>query len=220
MRALLAPYDKTGLVDLARGLLELGVEIFSTGGTEETLRGAGLAVRPVQDITGFPEMLGGRVKTLHPAIHAGILARRGEPHDMEEMEQHGFQPIDIVVCNLYPFVQTIQAPDVTREAAIENIDIGGVTLLRAAAKNYEDVVVVCDPTDYPALMDELRRPSGVSGDTRQRLAAKAFRHCAVYDSSIANYLRPYDELFPEELTIGLTKVTSLRYGENPHQLAA
>ena len=160
MRALLAPYDKTGLVDLARGLLELGVEIFSTGGTEETLKGAGLAVRPVQDITGFPEMLGGRVKTLHPAIHAGILARRGEPHDMEEMEQHGFQPIDIVVCNLYPFVQTIQAPDVTREAAIENIDIGGVTLLRAAAKNYEDVVVVCDPTDYPALMDELRRPSG------------------------------------------------------------
>jgi phosphoribosylaminoimidazolecarboxamide formyltransferase/IMP cyclohydrolase len=220
MRALLAPYDKTGLVELSRGLLELGVEIFSTGGTEEMLRGAGLAVRPVQDITGFPEMLGGRVKTLHPAIHAGILARRGEPHDMEEMEEHGFQPIDIVVCNLYPFVQTIQAPDVTPEAAIENIDIGGVTLLRAAAKNYQDVVVVCDPTDYPALMDELRRPSGVSGDTRQRLAAKAYRHCAVYDSSIANYLRPYDELFPEELTIGLTKVTSLRYGENPHQLAA
>ena len=220
MRALLAPYDKTGLADLARGLLELGVEIFSTGGTEEMLRGAGLAVRPVQDITGFPEMLGGRVKTLHPAIHAGILARRTEPRDMEELEQRGFHPIDIVVCNLYPFVQTIQASEATREAALENIDIGGVTLLRAAAKNYQDVVVVCDPDDYPTLLDELRRPAGVSSDTRERLAAKAFGHCAVYDSSIASYLKPYDELFPDELTIGLTKVTGLRYGENPHQLAA
>src|SRR6266542_232970 len=220
MRALLAPYDKTGLVDLARGLLELGVEIFSTGGTEETLRGAGLAVRPVQDITGFPEMLGGRVKTLHPAIHAGILARRSEPSDMEQLQERGFEPIDIVVCNLYPFVETIQAPGATREAAIENIDIGGVTLLRAAAKNYQDVVVVCDPDDYATLLDELRRPSGVSGDTRERLAAKAFGHCAVYDSSIASYLKPYDELFPDELTIALKKVTGLRYGENPHQLAA
>jgi len=165
-------------------------------------------------------MLGGRVKTLHPAIHAGILARRHETGDMQELEARGFGPIDIVVCNLYPFVQTIQAPGATREAAIENIDIGGVTLLRAAAKNYQDVVVVCDPADYPVLLDELRRPSGVSNDTRERLAAKAFGHCAVYDSSIANYLKPYDDLFPDELTIALTKVTGLRYGENPHQLAA
>ena len=220
MRALLSVHDKTGLVDLARGLLELGVEMYSTGGTEEILHGAGLAVRPVQDITGFPEMLGGRVKTLHPAIHAGILARRGESGDVDELKEHGFEPIDIVVCNLYPFTETIQAPGVTREDAIENIDIGGVTLLRAAAKNFENVVVVCDPGEYPALIDELRRPSGVSSDTRQRLAAKAFRHCAVYDSSIANYLRPYDELFPDDLTIALKKVTGLRYGENPHQLAA
>lgn len=220
MRALLSVHDKTGLVDLGRGLLELGVEMFSTGGTEEMLRGAGLAVHSVQDLTGFPEMLGGRVKTLHPAIHAGILARRGESGDVEELKEHGFEPIDIVICNLYPFVETIQAPGATREDAIENIDVGGVTLLRAAGKNYENVVVVCDPSEYPSLLDELRRPSGVSSDTRQRLAAKAFRHVAVYDSSIASYLRPYDELFPDDLTIALKKVAGLRYGENPHQLAA
>jgi len=220
MRALLSVHDKTGLVDLARGLLELGVEMFSTGGTEEMLRGSGLAVRSVQDITGLPEMLGGRVKTLHPAIHAGILARRRSPEDLQDLERHGFTPIDIVVCNLYPFVETIATPGTTRETALETIDIGGVTLLRAAAKNCDDVVVVCDPEDYPTLIDELRQPAGVSQDTRQRLAAKAFRHCAIYDSSIANYLRPYDELFPDELTISLEKVTPLRYGENPHQLAA
>ncbi len=220
MRALISVYNKNGLVDFARGLLELGVELFSTGGTEELLRGAGLAVRSVQDLTDFPELLGGRVKTLHPAVHAPILARRDEPADLQELADRGFAPIDIVVCNLYPFIQTIQAPGTTREAALESIDIGGVALLRAAAKNFRDVLPVCNPEDYPSVMDGLRRPAGVSVDTRQRLAAKAFQHCAVYDTCIATYLRPYDELFPDEFSIALQKVAGLRYGENPHQLAA
>src|SRR5581483_1189451 len=220
MRALISVYNKNGLVDFARGLLELGVELFSTGGTEELLRGAGLAVRSVQDLTDFPALLGGRVKTLHPAVHAPILARRDEPADLQELADRGFAPIDIVVCNLYPFIQTIQAPGTTREAALESIDIGGVALLRAAAKNFRDVLPVCNPEDYPSVMDGLRRPAGVSVDTRQRLAAKAFQHCAVYDTCIATYLRPYDELFPDEFSIALQKVAGLRYGENPHQLAA
>ncbi|MEA2640518.1 MAG: phosphoribosylaminoimidazolecarboxamide formyltransferase / cyclohydrolase [Chloroflexota bacterium] len=220
MRALLSVYDKTGIVDFARALLESGVELISTGGTEELLRNSGLAVRPIQDVTGLPEMLGGRVKTLHPAVHAGILARRSEASDLAELDQHGFAPIDLVVCNLYPFVQTVQEPNVTREDAVENIDIGGVTLLRAAAKNYHDVVVVCDPDDYQDVIDGLRQPAGVSQDTRERLAARAFDHCAVYDSCIASYLRPRDDLFPKEFAIALNKVTGLRYGENPHQLAA
>lgn len=220
MRALLSVHDKTGLIDLARCLLELGVEMFSTGGTEEALREAGLAVRPVQDLTRFPELLGGRVKTLHPAIYAGILARRYDPADQLELEQQGFSAIDVVVVNLYPFARTVQDPATTMELALDTIDIGGVTLLRAAAKNFRDVIVVCDPRDYPNLMDELRRPSGVSEETRERLAAKAFDHCALYDTTIASYLRPYDDLFPETFSIALEKVTGLRYGENPHQLAA
>jgi phosphoribosylaminoimidazolecarboxamide formyltransferase/IMP cyclohydrolase len=220
MRALLSVHNKEGLTDFARGLLELGVELVSTGGTEELLRGANLAVQSVRDVTGFPELLGGRVKTLHPAIHAGILARRGEAGDLDDLQQHNFAPIDIVVCNLYPFVETIRNPDTPLDVALENIDVGGVTLLRAAAKNYHDVIPVCDPADYPAVMDGLRRPGGVSEDQRQRLAAKAFRHCAVYDSCIASYLRPSDELFPSEFTIALEKVADLRYGENPHQLAS
>lgn len=220
MRALLSVYNKEGLIDLARALLELGVELFSTGGTEEALRGAGLAVRPVQDLTGFGELLGGRVKTLHPAIHAGILARRNEARDMAELERQGFAAIDIVVCNLYPFVDTVRKPAVTRAEAIEMIDIGGPTLLRAAAKNYQHVLAVSDPADYPIVIDELRRPDGPSEDLRQRLAAKAFQHCAVYDTCVANYLRAYDDLFPQQFTIALEKVCGLRYGENPHQLAA
>src|SRR5437879_80602 len=145
MRALLSVHNKDGLVDFARGLLELGVELVSTGGTEELLRGSNLAVQSVSDVTGFPELLGGRVKTLHPAIHAGILARRAEAGDLDDLQHHGFAPIDIVVCNLYPFVETIRKPETPRDVALENIDIGGVTLLRAAAKNYRDVVVVCEP---------------------------------------------------------------------------
>jgi phosphoribosylaminoimidazolecarboxamide formyltransferase/IMP cyclohydrolase len=220
MRALMSVYNKEGLVDFARGLLELGVELYSTGNTEEALRSAGLAVTPVQDLTGFPEMLGGRVKTLHPAIHAGILARRGVESDAEELAQHGFGTIDLVVCNLYPFIQTMRDPATTRESALEMIDIGGITLLRAAAKNHPDVVVVCDPMDYGRVLDELRSPNGVSLDMRQRLAAKAFQHCSVYDSCIAGYLRPHDDLFPDEYSIALQKIMTLRYGENPHQLAA
>src|SRR4051794_15434427 len=172
MRALISVYNKNGLVDFARGLLELGVELYSTGGTEEMLRGAGLAVRSVQELTDFPELLGGRVKTLHPAIHAGILARRDNPQDLTELEERGFATIDIVVANLYPFIQTIQAPDTTRADAIESIDVGGVTLLRAAAKNYDHVLAVCDPADYSTVMDELRRPGGVTLETKQRLSAK------------------------------------------------
>jgi phosphoribosylaminoimidazolecarboxamide formyltransferase/IMP cyclohydrolase len=220
MRALVSVYDKTGVLDFVRGLLELGVEIYSTGGTEELLLGAGLPVKSVQELTGFPEMLGGRVKTLHPAIHAAILARRDEPDDLADLHRHGFEPIDVVACNLYPFIETANAPETTREIALETIDVGGVTLLRAAAKNYRDVLAVCDPSDYPEVVDELRRPSGVVEDTRQRLAAKAFQHCAVYDTCVASYLRPHDELFPQEFSIALKKVSGLRYGENPHQLAA
>lgn len=220
MRALVSVHDKAGLVDFVRGLLEVGVELFSTGGTEELIRGAGLPVLPVQDLTGFPELLGGRVKTLHPAVHAAVLARRDQPEDLKDLQRHGFTPIDIVVCNLYPFVETIQDSDTSRETALETIDVGGVALLRAGAKNYRDVVVVCDPSDYPEVIDELRKPSGVAEDTRQRLAAKAFQHCAVYDTCVANYLRPYDDVFPAEFSIAMRKITGLRYGENPHQLAA
>jgi phosphoribosylaminoimidazolecarboxamide formyltransferase/IMP cyclohydrolase len=159
------------------------------------------------------------VKTLHPAIHAGILARRDQPEDLADLDRHGFGPIDLVVCNLYPFIETIQDQAASREAALDALDIGGVTLLRAAAKNYRDVLVVCDPDDYSSLLDEMRRPAGVSEETRQRLASKAFQQCAVYDTCVANYLRPYDELFPPEFTIALRRISSLRYGENPHQLA-
>jgi phosphoribosylaminoimidazolecarboxamide formyltransferase / IMP cyclohydrolase len=220
MRALLSVYNKEGLIDLARALLELGVELYSTGGTEEALRAANLSVRSVQDLTGFGEMLGGRVKTLHPAVHAGILARRDDAQDMADLERMGFGPIDIVVCNLYPFIDTIRKPNVARADALEMIDVGGPTMLRAAAKNYTNVLVVSDPEDYSTIVDELRRPDGPSDDTRQRLAAKAFQHCAVYDTSIATYLRAYDDLFLPQFTIALEKVSSLRYGENPHQLAA
>ena len=220
MRALMSVYDKTGLEELARYLLEMGVELISTGGTEEFLRDAGLAVRSVQDVTGFPEMLGGRVKTLHPAIYAGILARRDEMKDISELDQHGFTPIDIVVCNLYPFIEGVRDPATTTEQAVELIDIGGVTLLRAAAKNFKHVLTVCDPSDYAEVMDGLRKPGGLRDDTRQRLAAKAFQHCAVYDSCIASYLGTDGDLFPQTFTVAIEKVKSFRYGENPHQLAA
>lgn len=221
MRALMSVYDKSGLEEFAHYLLELGTELISTGGTEEFLRSAGLAVRSIQDVTGFPEMLGGRVKTLHPAVHAGILARRDELKDVSELDQHGFSPIDLVVCNLYPFVEGVRDPATTLEQAVELIDIGGVTLLRAAAKNFKDVLAVCDPADYAEVMDGLRRPGGLREDARQRLAAKAFQHCAVYDACIANYLGSVDgELFPATFTVALQKIGGFRYGENPHQLAA
>src|SRR5262252_190959 len=220
MRAILSVYDKTGVVDFARGLEALGVELFSTGGTEGLLREAGVTVRGVQEITGFPEMLGGRVKTLHPAVHGGILALRDDPAHIDELARHGLQPIDLVASNLYPFLTVVRDSGANLPLALENIDIGGHTLLRAAAKNFLSVLAVCDPNDYEGVLQELARDEGVSPDSRRRLAAKAFQHCAVYDTHVALYLRPHDEIFPDEYTVALRKVTDMRSGENPHQLAA
>ncbi len=219
MRAIISVYDKTGIVDFARGLSDLGVEILSTGGTQTVLAEAGVPVTGVSEVTGSPEILGGRVKTLHPAIHGGILARRGDPHHMQELQRHRIKPVDLVVVNLYPFAETARRSS-DQEEILEMIDIGGPTMLRAAAKNYQDVVVVVDPADYPALLAELRSEAGVSQATRRRLAVKAFEHTAFYDAQIANYLRPDVVLFPDELTIPLKRVEELRYGENPHQAAA
>src|SRR6266513_4202139 len=198
MRAILSVYDETDVVDFARGLEALGFEIFSTGGTEGMLREAGIDVRGVQEITGFPEMLGGRVKTLHPAVHGGILALRDDPTHQAELASHGLEPVDVVVANLYPFLQVVRESGARLTDALENIDIGGHTLLRAAAKNFTSVLPVSDPADYDALLEELRRPEGVNPDTRRRQAAKAFQHCAIYDTHVATYLRPHDELFPND----------------------
>ncbi|MFN8524128.1 MAG: bifunctional phosphoribosylaminoimidazolecarboxamide formyltransferase/IMP cyclohydrolase [Chloroflexota bacterium] len=220
MRALLSVFDKTGLVELARGLVELGVELYSTGGTEMLLRETNIPVKGIQELTSFPEILGGRVKTLHPLIHAGILARRDDPEHMAELQRIGAQPLDLVVANLYPFREAARRYGLDRGPVLENIDIGGVTLLRAAAKNFPHVIPVSDPSDYSTVLDALREPSGASIGLRRLLAARAFQHCAVYDTHIAGYLRTGDELFPDELTIGLKKLGELRYGENPHQLAA
>lgn len=220
MRAILSVYDKTGVVDFARGLEALGFEVFSTGGTEGLLRDAGVAVRGVQEITGYPEMLGGRVKTLHPAVHGGILALRDDPGHLEELAEHGLQPVDLVVSNLYPFLSVVRESGARMAQALENIDIGGHTLLRAAAKNFTHVLPVCDPADYDAVLNELRRDEGVNPDSRRRLAAKAFQHCAIYDTHVSAYLRPHDEIFPTEYTLALRKIVDLRSGENPHQLAA
>jgi phosphoribosylaminoimidazolecarboxamide formyltransferase/IMP cyclohydrolase len=220
MRAILAVYDKTGVVDFARGLEALGFELYSTGGTEGLLREAGIDVHGVQEITGYPEMLGGRVKTLHPAVHGGILALRDDPGHIEELARLQIKPIDLVACNLYPFLSVARQSGAQMPVALDNIDIGGVTLLRAAAKNFPSVLAICDPRDYPAILEELGRDDSVSADSRRRLAAKAFQHCAVYDTHIAQYLRPHDEIFPDEYTLALGKITNMRSGENPHQLAA
>jgi phosphoribosylaminoimidazolecarboxamide formyltransferase / IMP cyclohydrolase len=220
MRAIISVYDKTGVVDFARGLKELGYELFSTGGTEGLLREAGIDVRGVQELTGYPEMLGGRVKTLHPAVHGAILALRDDPGHLEELARQGMQPVDIVVANLYPFLKVVRESGVRLGEALENIDIGGQTLLRAAAKNFPHVLAISDPNDYDSLFHELRRDDGVGPDTRRRLAAKAFQHCAIYDTHVATYLRPHDELFPAEYTVALRKITDMRSGENPHQFAA
>jgi phosphoribosylaminoimidazolecarboxamide formyltransferase / IMP cyclohydrolase len=220
MRAIISVFDKTGVVDFARGLDELGFEIFSTGGTESLLRESRVRVRGVQELTGFPEMLGGRVKTLHPAVHGGILALRDDPGHLEELARQGLKPVDVVVANLYPFLEIARQAASQLGVALENIDIGGQTLLRAAAKNFAHVLAVCDPADYDHLLQRLRQPDGVGQDARRRLAAKAFQHCAVYDTHVSTYLRPHDELFPAEYTIALRKVADLRAGENPHQLAA
>jgi phosphoribosylaminoimidazolecarboxamide formyltransferase/IMP cyclohydrolase len=220
-RALLSVYNKSGLAELGRALVELGFELVASGGTARVLAAAGLPVTPVEQVTSFPELLGGRVKTLHPAIHAGILARR-TPEHLAELEKHGIAPFDLVVCNLYPFADTIAQPGVGEAEAVEEIDIGGVTLLRSAAKNYESLVVVCDPVDYPEVIEALRQ-GGPSLAHRRKLALKAFRCTATYDAAIANWLSglvEVDEPLPTELNIAARQVMKLRYGENPHQQAA
>jgi phosphoribosylaminoimidazolecarboxamide formyltransferase/IMP cyclohydrolase len=225
-QALLSVSDKTGLVDFARDLHGLGVRLLSTGGTAKTLTDAGLPVTEVGTYTGFPEMLDGRVKTLHPKVHGGILARRDAPSHIAALAAHGIPTIDLVVVNLYPFRATVARPGCTLEEAIENIDIGGPTLVRAAAKNHAHVGVVVDPGDYPALCEELRASGNtLSAATRFRLAQKAFSHTAAYDGAISNYLTARDaggapQRFPQSFTWQGAKLQDLRYGENPHQHAA
>jgi len=223
-RALLSVSDKTGLVAFARGLAELGVELVASGGTAGALRDAGLAVLDVADLTGSPEMLGGRVKTLHPRIHGGILARRDHEGDRRDLEQQQIGTIDLVVVNLYPFEATVAKPDVTLAEAIEKIDIGGPSMIRSAAKNHAYVAVAVDPSDYAALLDELRGEGGLHDATRRRLALKAFERTAAYDAAISSYLAgegaERGELFPERLRAELWRSAELRYGENPHQRAA
>jgi len=217
MRAIISVSDKSGVVDFARGLKDLGIDIFSTGGTKKSLEAAGLKIHSVSELTGFPEILDGRVKTLHPAVHGGLLARRDLPQHLSELTQNHIEPIDMVVVNLYPFVETVSKSGVSLEEALENIDIGGPSMLRSAAKNFPSVLVVVDPGDYDTILQKLRQGDADS-EFRKRLAQKAFQHVALYDTAIAQYLN--EETFPEEMTIALKKARSLRYGENPHQQAA
>jgi phosphoribosylaminoimidazolecarboxamide formyltransferase/IMP cyclohydrolase len=225
-RALLSVSDKTGLVDLARGLAALGVELVASGGTAQALREAGLAVVEVAALTGSPEMLGGRVKTLHPKVHGGILARRDLPQDAADLERHGIAPIDLVVVNLYPFEATVAKPGTTYAEAVEKIDIGGPSMIRSAAKNHAHVAVLVDPADYARVLDELRREGGCLGEpTRRRLAAQAFARTADYDAAIHAWLQEagasgVGDPLPAQLRIALPRALTLRYGENPHQRAA
>jgi phosphoribosylaminoimidazolecarboxamide formyltransferase / IMP cyclohydrolase len=225
-RALLGVSDKTGLVDFARVLQRHGVEILSTGGTKAELEKGGVRVKSVEDFTGSPEMLDGRVKTLHPKIHGGILARRAEPSHQQQMRQHGIEPIDLVVVNFYPFEQTVAKLNVSLEEAIENIDIGGPTLVRAAAKNHDDVAVVVDPADYAAIAQELAANGGATtAQTRWRLARKAFARVTAYDCAISNYLGTRSGVedngpLGETFSLSMEREQGLRYGENPHQQGA
>jgi len=218
--ALLSVSDKTGLVPFASQLRELGYELLSTGGTAFSLRNAGLPVRDVSDLTGFPEMLDGRVKTLHPHVHAGLLARRDDPHHMAELEERGIKPIDLLVSNLYPFELSVTRPEIDDAAKVEQIDIGGPAMVRAGAKNFTSVIVVTDPVDYGLVLECLGEAK-IDGEFRRDLAAKAFAHVATYDSLVAEFLRgPMSTGFPDELAIGLRRERILRYGENPQQGAA
>ncbi|MBU5678010.1 bifunctional phosphoribosylaminoimidazolecarboxamide formyltransferase/IMP cyclohydrolase [Alkaliphilus sp. MSJ-5] len=219
-RALISVSNKEGIVELAKKLVDLNIEILSTGGTAKLLREAKVEVKDVSDITGFPECLDGRVKTLHPSVHGGILAIRSNNEHMQTLENLNIRSIDLVIINLYPFKETILKEGVQLEEAIENIDIGGPTMLRAAAKNYNDVTVVIDPMDYDVIIEEIKNKGNTSTETRYNLALKVFEHTAHYDSLIANYLRKKSDIFPEYLTLTYEKVQDLRYGENPHQMAA
>ncbi|CAG2127304.1 bifunctional phosphoribosylaminoimidazolecarboxamide formyltransferase/IMP cyclohydrolase [Cupriavidus plantarum] len=228
-QALLSVSDKTGIVDFARELNALGVVLLSTGGTAKLLADAGLPVTEVADYTGFPEMLDGRVKTLHPKVHGGILARRDLPEHMAALAKHDIPTIDLLVVNLYPFQQTVAKDDCTLPDAIENIDIGGPTMLRSAAKNHRDVTVIVDPADYAPVLEEMRANANAVGyDTNFRLATKVFAHTAQYDGAITNYLTSLGEdkahqtrsAYPQTLNLAFEKVQEMRYGENPHQSAA
>ncbi len=222
MRALISVYDKSGVIEFAKSLTGSGYELISTGGTHHSLsQEGGLEVKQVSVVTGSPEILDGRVKTLHPVIHAGLLARRDSPEHQAELAKHQITPIDLVAVNLYPFVATVSKPGVTLDDALENIDIGGPTMLRAAAKNFPSVAVVVDPSDYEWVAERLKGP-GLTLEERRGLAAKAFHHVSVYDAAVTGYLSAdagQDEL-PDDLALSLTKVTGLRYGENPHQQGA
>ncbi|MEH7251682.1 bifunctional phosphoribosylaminoimidazolecarboxamide formyltransferase/IMP cyclohydrolase [Neobacillus niacini] len=220
-RALISVSDKNGISDFAKELVSLGFEIISTGGTKKALQEQGIPVLGVSDVTGFPEILEGRVKTLNPFIHGGLLAKHDDQQHQKQLEKHGIDPIQIVCVNLYPFQQTIEKPDVTAEGAIENIDIGGPAMLRASAKNHQYVTVVVDPVDYTNVIEELKADGQTKLETRRRLAAKVFRHTAAYDALIAEYMTELaQEETPDKLTVTYELKQSLRYGENPHQKAA
>jgi phosphoribosylaminoimidazolecarboxamide formyltransferase/IMP cyclohydrolase len=222
-RALLSVSDKTGLVDFAKSLVAAGYELISTGGTSKALRDAGLTVADISDITNFPEMMDGRVKTLHPKVHGGLLFLRDNEEHRRQAQAHDIKPIDLVVVNLYPFEATISKPDVTLEHAIENIDIGGPSMLRSAAKNYRSVTVITDPADYAIVAGEITAKGDTTLATRERLAAKVFRTTGYYDALIAKYLAsrlPEPEVFPETFALPMRRAQGLRYGENPHQEAA
>lgn len=222
MRALISVSDKSGIIKLAKELRELGTEIISTGGTAKTLAEAGIKVTEISELTGFPECLDGRVKTLHPRVHAGILAVRDNPEHMRQLSELAIEPIDLVIVNLYPFRETILKEGVTREEAVENIDIGGPSMLRAAAKNYQDVTVVTDPADYETVLEQLKENGSVDIDTKFYLMQKVFSLTAHYDTMIADYIRRQreDETLPDTLTMTFEKLQDMRYGENPHQKAA
>lgn len=219
-RALISVSDKTGVADFARGLADHGIEIISTGGTKAVLEQAGIPTISIEEVTDFPEMMDGRVKTLHPKIHGGLLGRRDVDAHVQAMEIYGIQPIDVVCVNLYPFKETILKADVTQDQAIENIDIGGPSMLRSAAKNHQFVTVVVDPNDYDLVLSELSNAEKTTLATRKKLAAKVFRHTAAYDALIAGYLtKAVDEKEPESLTLTYDLKQPLRYGENSHQQA-
>lgn len=220
-RALISVSDKTGVIDFAKGLRAAGIEIISTGGTKTALEEAGIETISIDEVTGFPEMMDGRVKTLHPKIHGGLLGRRDSESHMEAMEKEAIQPIDIVCVNLYPFKETILKPETTEADAIENIDIGGPSMLRSAAKNHAFVTAIVDPVDYAIVLAEIQQEGHTSLETRRKLAAKVFRHTAAYDALIGQYLtEAVGEKDPENLTLTYTRKQDLRYGENSHQEAA
>lgn len=219
-RVLISVSDKTGVVELTRELIELGYEIISTGGTKKTLNEAGIKTLSISDITNFPEIMDGRVKTLHPSVHGALLCVRDNENHLKALKDNKIDLIDMVVVNLYPFKETLAKEDVTHEELIENIDIGGPTMLRSAAKNYKSVTVVVDPKDYERVVCELKESGDTQLETRERLAAKVFRHTSAYDTLIAEYLtNKVEEKFPETITVTYEKVQDLRYGENPHQKA-